>query len=153
MLVGSTGRPKILKILTQSLIKLLLWFLSPRSWIFVPSTNPRPSKMTTAAYLGSSAICLMKKAPPHSLKLTARKRYQFVSFITLKTSLLRTAQKFPWVRTSSRTLFGERQRNVKTLLNKLPISIWLWADNILSFFSVKGQSNHTRAMWITSCHS
>ncbi len=43
--------------------------------------------------------------------------------------------------------------NVKTLLNKIPVSIWLWADNILSFFSVEGQSNSTRAMWITSCHS
>ena len=40
----------------------------------------------------------------------------------------------------------------KTLLNKLPASIWLWADNILSFFSVKGQSNRTRAIWTILLH-
>ena len=42
--------------------------------------------------------------------------------------------------------------NVKTLLNKLPASIWLWADNILSFFSIEGQSNRTWAIWTILCH-
>ena len=45
--------------------------------------------------------------------------------------------------TSPTAADDERQK----LLNKLPASIWLWADNILSFFSIEGQSNRTRAIW------
>ncbi len=48
--------------------------------------------------------------------------------------------------------FRQSLQNIKTLLNKLPASIWLWADNILSFFSVEGQSNRTRAVWTILLH-
>jgi hypothetical protein len=39
-----------------------------------------------------------------------------------------------------------RQSNVKHYLINYPISIWVWADIILSFFSVNQQSNRTRAI-------
>ncbi len=50
--------------------------------------------------------------------------------VALKANLLFDVRSDEWVLS--------RPQNIKTLLNKLPLSIWLWADNILSFFSIKG---------------